>query len=186
MSKIKVKILIASVFLIMLSFTRCDSARMKDYYTTHKNSLLEIKAQSAALADEYEFLAIAIQKKRNQLEVVFQGGTVDNVTMYLNPEELTLIAEYPVPGCSEMYLQRFRTMRESTMLTEILRLFEAIEPDAIKIGPAGVFVALGGTLRSPNPNLAGGILMTFEPELGNSGIVEKIDTNVYLYDDLIY
>jgi hypothetical protein len=110
----------------------------------------------------------------------------DNVSMYLNPTDLSLIHEFPVDGCDPAVLQRFRTMYNDNTLREILHLFESIEPKAISVSHGGVFVALGQTLKSPNPNLEGGILMTYEPEINNSRIVEEIDTNVYLYDDLVY
>lgn len=50
---------------------------------------------------------------------MFQGGPVDNVTMYLNAADLSLAAEYAVEECSPAVLQRFRTMYQDTRLREI-------------------------------------------------------------------
>ncbi len=176
------KMMIALMLLIS-----CDSSQsMKDYYNTNKVSLTQVRTLSESLADDYAFLTITIIKKRGQLELGFTGGSRNNVSMYLNPVDLSLIHEFPVEGCDPAILQTYRTMYNDNTLREILNLFKTIEPKAITISHGGVFVALGGTLKSPNPNLSGGILMTYEPEINNSRIVEQIDTNVYLYDDLIY
>jgi hypothetical protein len=77
-------------------------------------------------------------------------------------------------------------MYQDNALREILHLFEAIDPRAVRISHGGVFVALGGPLKHPNVNLDGGILMTFRRGVPDKKIVEEIDTNVYLYDTLIY
>ncbi|WP_133259701.1 hypothetical protein [Pseudochryseolinea flava] len=159
---------------------------MKDYYNTNKNSLVEIRTSGVALANSYDFQKITIRKKSGELELMFHGGSRNNVTMYLNPTSLNLISEHVVEGCSSDALQRYRTMYQSSALRLILSRFEQISPKAIRISDGGIFVALGGTLKSANPNLEGGILMTMEPEVNNTRIVEQIDTNVYLYDDLIY
>ncbi len=179
--------ILGNMLLSLMLLSGCDSSQcMKDYYTTNKNSLLEMRTLSQALADSYTFQQITIIKKSGELELMFHGGVRDNVTMYLNLGDLSLISEHVVDGCDPVVLQRFRTMYQDNDLREILSLFELIEPKAIRISHGGIFVALGKTLESPNPNLKGGILMTFEPELNNSRIVEQIDTDVYLYDDLVY
>lgn len=186
MLTIKIMIL-GSIFASMMILTSCDSSQcMKDYYTTNKDSLTQVHTLSESLADDYAFLTITIIKKRGQLELGFTGGSRNNVSMYLNPVDLSLIHEFPVEGCDAAVLQTFRTMYQDNRLREILLLYEEMEPKAITISHGGVFVALGKTLRSPNPNLSGGILMTYEPESNAKRIVEQIDTNVYLYDDLIY
>jgi hypothetical protein len=172
--------------IVLMLLMGCDSSQwMKDYYTTNQDSLVQIRTLSQTLADNYAFLKVTIRKKSGELELMFHGGSRDNVTMYLNPGNLSLISEHVVDGCDPAVLQRFRTMYQDDDLREILSLFEATEPKAIRISHGGVFAALGETLKSPNPNLEGGILMTFEPEQNNR-IVEQIDTNVYLYDDLVY
>ena len=117
---------------------------------------------------------------------MFIGGESNNVTMYLNPADLSLTSEHTVDECDPAVLERFRTMYNDTTLREVLQLFEVIEPKAIKITQGGVFVALGQPLAHPNVNLNGGILMTFAPGYTNRKIVEEIDTNVYLYDALVY
>lgn len=179
--------ILGNLLMSMILLTSCDSSQcMKDYYTANQDSLAQIRTLSDTLADGYAFQKVTIRKKSGELELMFHGGSRNNVTMYLNPVNLSLLSEHVVEGCSPEVLQRFRTMYQDNTLREILALFEAIEPKAIRISHGGVFVALGQTLESPNPNLEGGILMTFEPELNNSRIVEQIDINVYLYDDLVY
>lgn len=179
--------MILGMLMSMMVLTNCDSSQcMKDYYTTNKDSLVEIRTLSQTLAGNYTFQVVTIIKKSGELELGFTGGNRNNVTMYLNPGDLSLISEHAVDGCDPAVLQKFRTMYQDNDLREILNLFEVIEPKAITISHGGVFVALGKTLQSPNPNLKGGILMTFEPEVNNNRIVEQIDTNVYLYDDLVY
>ncbi|HEY3404412.1 MAG TPA: hypothetical protein VGK59_13570 [Ohtaekwangia sp.] len=180
--------MILGMLISMMVLTNCDSSQcMKDYYTTNKDSLVEIRRLSQTLAGNYDFQVVTIIKKRGQVELGFDGE-IGAASMYLNPSDLSLIHEFPNSKCSPEELQRFRTMYQDNDLREILNLFEAIEPKAITISHGGVFVALGKTLQSPNPNLKGGILMTYEPEPSNSHsrIVEQIDTNVYLYDDLVY
>lgn len=179
--------MILGMLMSMMVLRNCDSSQcMKDYYTTNKDSLVEIRTLSQTLAGNYTFQVVTIIKKSGELELGFTGGNRNNVTMYLNPGDLSLISEHAVDGCDPAVLQKFRTMYQDNDLREILNLFEVIEPKAITISHGGVFVALGKTLQSPNPNLKGGILMTFEPEVNNNRIVEQIDTNVYLYDDLVY
>jgi hypothetical protein len=160
---------------------------MKDYYTTNQNSLTQIRTLSQTLVGNYIFEKITIRKKRGELELMFHGGTVDNVTMYLDPGDLSLNSEHPVDECSATVLQRFRTMYNDNTLRQILNLFEAIEPKAIRITKGGVFVALGRPLKHSNKTeLEGGILMTFASGFTDRKIVETIDTNVYLYDTLVY
>lgn len=171
----------------MMLLTNCDSSQwMKDYYTTNQVSLTQIRTLSHTLADNYAFQKVTIKKKSGELELMFHGGVRDNVTVYLDPGNLGLISEHPVDECDPMVLQRFRTMYNNNTLREILHLFEAIEPKAIRITHGGVFVALGKPLKSPNVNLDGGILMTFASGYSDNKIVEEIDTNVYLYDTLVY
>ncbi len=179
--------ILGKILMSVMLLTSCDSSQcMKDYYTTNQDSLVQIRTSSQTLADNYAFLKVTIRKKSGELELMFHGGSRDNVTMYLNPGNLSLISEHVVDGCDPAVLQRFRTMYQDNDLREILNLFEVIEPNAIRISHGSVFVALGQTLESPNPNLEGGILMTFDAEANNSRIVEQIGTNVYLYDDLVY
>ncbi len=183
MSMIFGKMMIALMLLMS-----CDSSQcMKDYYTTNKASLIQMRTLSDAVADAYEFERVTIIKKSGELELMFHGaGPRNNVTMYLNPANLSLIAEYPVEGCDPAVLQRFRTMYQDNTLRQILHLFESIEPRAIKITHAGVFVSLGKPLKHTNVNLDGGILMTFESGFTDRKIVEEIEPNVYLYDTLVY
>ena len=179
--------ILGKMLMSMMLLTSCDSSQyMKDYYITNQDSLVQIRTLSQTLANNYAFIKLTIRKKSGKLELMSHGESRNNVTMYLNPTDLSLISEHSFDECDPAVLQRFRTMYQDNDLREILNLFEAIEPKAIRISQGGVFVALGETLESPNPNLEGGILMTFEPELNNSRIVEQIDTNVYLYDDLVY
>lgn len=175
------KMMIALILLISCNSSQC----MKDYYTTNNTSLTQIRLLSKVLSDNYTFRQITIVEKSGELELGFDGE-IGAASMYLNPTDLSLIHEFPNSKCSAEELQRFRTMYQDSGLRQILNLFKQIEPEAITISHGGVFVALGKTLQSPNPNLKGGILMTFEPELNNRRIVEQIDTNVYLYDDLVY
>lgn len=166
----------------------CDSTQcMRDYYTTNQNSLTQIRMLSQTLAGNYVFEKVTIRKKNGKLEVGFYGGIVDNAPMYLNPEDLSLISENPIDEINAEVLQRFRTMYNDTTLRQILNLFEQIEPKAIRITHGGVFVALGKPLKHPNKTeLEGGILMTFASGFTDRKIVETIDTNVYLYDTLVY
>lgn len=172
------------VFSLMLP--GCDSAqRMKEYYLNNKDSLVEMQTLSQGLADNYAFQMITIRKKREQLEVRFSSES-GGVSMYVTPSDLSLIHEFVSDDCDPVVLQMYRTLYQGNTFRQILRLFEAIEPKAISIWHGGIFVALGPTLESKNPNLEGGILMTDEPDPTNRRIVEQIDTNVYLYDDLVY
>jgi hypothetical protein len=175
------------MLMLMMLLTSCNSTEcMKDYYKTNKTSLIQMKTLSDALADAYTFERITIMKKSSELELMFHGGSGNNVTMYLNLTDLSLISEHPVDECDPAVLQRFRTMYQNSNLRQILNLFEQIDPKAIKITHVGIFVALGKPLKHMNVNLDGGILMTFEPGFTDRTIVEEIDTNVYLYDTLVY
>ncbi len=179
------------IFVKMLMVTMmlpgCDSAQcMKDYYTVNKDSLVSIRTLSKTLADNYAFQKVTIKNTDVGLELMFYGGVRDNVTMYLNPTDLSLISESVVDGCSTEALTRFRTMYNGNTLREILNLFDDVNPRALKITHRSIFVALGPPLKSPNPSLNGGILMTFQPAVTDKKIVETIDTNVYLYDTLVY
>ncbi len=180
------KMLVGNMMISLMLLSGCDSSQcMKDYYMTNKDSLVEIRTLSQALGGNYAFVKLTIRKKSGEIELMTHGESRNNVTMYLNPADLSLISEHFDEACDPAVLQRFRTMYNDNTLREILNLFEAIEPKAISIWHGGVFVALGETLESPNPNLEGGILMTIEPAHSRR-IVEQIDTNVYLYDDLVY
>ncbi|MBT1690058.1 hypothetical protein [Dawidia soli] len=160
---------------------------MKDFYTAQKPNLSQMQTLSKSLSAGYSFDNITVRKKNGELELMFIGGTRDNVTMYLNPENLDLTAEYPVEGCSAAVLQNFRAMYQDTRLRGILELFNETNPNAILITHKGIFIALGRPLKHPNKTeLEGGILMTFEPGFTDRNIVEKIDTDVYLYDTLVY
>jgi hypothetical protein len=170
----------------MMLLTGCDSTQcMRDYYTTNQDNLAQIRTLSKTLVDNYAFEKITIKKKSGELEIGF-WAEAGAASMYVNSSDLSLIHEFPNSKCSAAVLQTFRTMYNDNTLKEILTLFEAIEPKAIRITHGGVFVALGQPLLSPNVNLNGGILMTFEPGFTDRKIVETIDTNVYLYDTLVY
>ncbi len=157
--------ILGNMLMSMMLLTSCDSSQcMKDYYNTNKDSLVEIRTLSQTLGGNYAFQKITIRKKSGELELRF-SAEVGGVSMYVNPTNLSLISEHPNTKCSAETLQRFRTMYNDNTLREILTLFEAIEPKAISIWHGGVFVALGETLESPNPNLEGGILMTIEPPI---------------------
>jgi hypothetical protein len=172
----------------LMLLTSCDPSQcMKDYYTANKDSLVTIRTLSKTLADNYAFEKVTIQNTSVGLELMFQGGDGDNVTMYLNPSNLSLKSESAVDGCSAEALTRFRAMYNGNTLREILNLFDDINPVALKITHRSIFVALGQPLKSKNPSLNGGILMTFQAGVTtDKKIVETIDTNVYLYDALVY
>jgi hypothetical protein len=175
------KVMMSIIFLI-----GCDSPQcMKDYYITHKNNLLQIRSLSDGVADNYAFEKITIIKKRGELEILF-SAEVGGVSMYVNPEDFSLIHEFANSQCSPEVLQRFRALYNNNTFREILYLFESIKPKALRISHGGVFIALGSPLKSPNVNLDGGILMTFKSGVADYKIVETIDTNVYLYDTLVY
>jgi hypothetical protein len=181
--------ILGKMMVSLMLLSGCDLPQcMKDYYTANKNSLVEIRTLSKTLVDSYVFEKVTIRKKSGELELMFDGGgSRNNVTMYLNPGNLSLIAEYPVDGCNADVLQRFRTIYQDNALREILTLFEEIDPKAIRITHGAVFVALGRPLKHPNKTeLEGGILMTFASGFTDRKIVETIDTNVYLYDALVY
>ena len=172
--------------LSIILLTNCDSPQcMKDYYTANQPRLAQIQTLSNTLADNYTFEKVTIKKKSGELEIGF-WAEVGAASMYVNPSGLGLLSENPNSECSAEVMERFRTMYNDTTLREVLQLFEVIEPKAIKITQGGVFVALGQPLAHPNVNLNGGILMTFAPGYTNRKIVEEIDTNVYLYDALVY
>ena len=179
--------ILGKILTLMMLSQGCDTAQcMEDYYTANQDSLVQIRALSDTLAENYAFERISIIKKRGDLEVMFIGGTVDNATMYIDPADLSLISEGAVEGCSQAAFASYQTMYNDTTLRSILQLFIDIEPMAIRITKGGVFVALGQALESPNVNLNGGILMPFETGFSSAKIVEEIDTNVYLFDALIY
>lgn len=178
---------VSKLLILFFLLPGCDSSQcMKDYYTAKKDSLLTIRALANTLADNYEFNKVTIRNTSAGLELMFHGGVRDNVTMYLHSSNLTLRSESVVDGCHTEALQRFRAMYQDNVLRQILQIFKTIEPKAIRITKGGVFIALGQPLKSPNPNLEGGILMTYQAESNIKRIVEEIDTNVYLYDGLVY
>ena len=172
----------------MILLSSCDTAGcMEDYYNANKNDLIDIRGFSDTLNNNFEYLKITIRQKDGDLEVMFHGGTVDNVTMYIDPVGHGLLAEYPTSKCSPAVLERFRAMYNDNTLREILRLFKEIEPNAIRINSKGVFVALGQPLKYPNKGeLEGGIYMPFEFGFSSQWVTKEIDSNVYLYDALVY
>lgn len=180
-------ILLSNILVFLMLLIGCDSTLcMRDYYSTNKNNLINIRTLSNTLSSNYSFEQVTIKKKNEKLELIFFGGVSDNVSMYLNPSNLDLIHEFSAQGCSAEVHQRFRTMYQDNTMRGILNLFELIDPKAVRITHGGVFVALGRPLKHPNVNLNGGILMTFAPGVSDYEIVEEIDANVYLYDALVY
>jgi hypothetical protein len=180
--------ILGEFFMSVILLTSCESSQcMKDYYTANKNSLVTIRTLSKTLADNNAFRKVTIKKKDVGVEIMFEGGDGDNATIYLNPSDLSLRSESVVDGCSSEALTRFRAMYNSNTLRDILNLFDDINPKALKISHRSIFVALGQPLKSKNPSLDGGILMTFQAgDTTDNKIVETIDTNVYLYDTLVY
>lgn len=179
--------MILGKILVLLLLSGCDNIEcMEDYYNANKDDLIAIRGLSQTLDSNYEYQKITIRQKDGELEVMFIGGTVDNVTMYIGTVDHSLLAEYPTSKCSSEVLERFRTMYNDTTLREILQLFTAIEPNAIRMNSKGVFLALGETLKHPNKNLEGGVFMSFEPGFSSRWVTSEIDTNVYLYDALVY
>lgn len=171
----------------MILLSSCHSSLcMKDYYTINQNDLTQIRTLSQTLISNYVFEKITIRKKKGEFEILF-SAEVGGVSMYVNPLDLSLIHEFPGSKCSPEVLQRFRTMYHDNRLREILTLFEAIDPKAIRITHGAVFVALGSPLKHSNKTeLEGGVLMTFASGFKDRKIVETIETNVYLYDTLVY
>lgn len=185
-TKNKLMISIKTLILIIL-LPSCESSQcMKDYYNTNKNSLVAMRNLSEGITDNYTFNQVTIVNKDVGLELMFQAGDYDNVTMYLNPSDLSLISESAVDECSVEALTRFRAMYNDNALRQILQLSLDIDPKAILITNGSLFIGLGQPLESPNPSLSGGILMTFQPGVADNKIVETIDTNVYLYDTMVY
>ena len=182
------KLIPGKMLLLVMLLSGCDSSQcMKDYYTTNQNSLILLRNLSDSLAENYDFQKVTIREKGGELELMFHGGSRNNVTMYLDTADLSLLTEHSVEGCSAEALQRFRTMYQNNDLRQILHLFNSIEPNAIKMTHKGVFVSLGQPLKHKNKaELEGGILMTFAAGFTDQDIVEEIGTNVYLYDTLVY
>ncbi|MDH5368109.1 MAG: hypothetical protein OEW67_14075 [Cyclobacteriaceae bacterium] len=180
--------ILGTIFTLMMLMQNCDTATcMEDYYTANQVDLTAIRAASQTLSSNCEYVKITIRKKSGKLELRFYGGAVDNVTMYINPTDLSLISEHPVDECSPVVLDRFRTMYNDATLRTILQLFAKIEPNAVRINSKGVFVALGETLKHPNKGeLEGGIFMAFASGFTSQWVISEIDTNVYLFDTLIY
>jgi hypothetical protein len=183
----KMIVIAGRVLISIMLLIGCDSAQcMKDYYTQNRGRLIQMRTSSKALAESYAFDKITIIKKNGTLELGFWGDVVGAASIYVNLSDFSLISENPNEDCSPEDLQIFRAIYNDTRLREILVSFGQIEPKAVKIARGAIFVSLGSPLEHPNVNLNGGILMTFKPGFTDRKIVEKIDTDVYLYDTLVY
>ena len=178
------------ILLTSISFMfSCNSEKqMLNTYKQEKTRLVSLASNCESFFAKYQFKEVVVRYNSAVKQIRF-AATMNSPHKYFGCEFSATGYEALQVNFSDSLEKGekdlFAKIPTDSALQVILRDYMVSKIEAVNISNSGVFLSLGSSIKSKNPEMSAGILMTSNENYVKSNVIKEIEKGVLLYETVI-
>ena len=167
----------------------CNSEeRMANTYRRQTKDFLELASISNAFYNQYSFKEIVIKYNSGINQIRF-ATIVEAPYKYfgceVSPKDFSIIKVNYSDSLTKHEKEMCSRILTDSTLKYIMEKYMQLKIQAINISTEGVFFSLGSSVKSRNPEISAGILISSDTTQKYLNAIKQLEPGIYLYEMVV-